>query len=128
MKISHVNPAGLHSNPAFSQAVMVQDASRTVYIGGQNGVTADGLVVAGGAGPQAAQAFSNILAILNDIGATQANVVKLSVHVVKGSPIQEVFGAARTVWGANATAITVVVVDGLANPAFLIEIDAVAAL
>ena len=35
----------MHKNPAFSQAVMVADAKKIVYIGEQNGVDASGAVV-----------------------------------------------------------------------------------
>ena len=45
MKITHVNPNSMHKNPAFSQAVMVADAKKIVYIGEQNGVDASGAVV-----------------------------------------------------------------------------------
>jgi enamine deaminase RidA (YjgF/YER057c/UK114 family) len=44
MKITHINPEGMHKNPAFSQAV-VAEGGKTIYIGGQNGVGADGTVV-----------------------------------------------------------------------------------
>jgi hypothetical protein len=42
MKITHVNPDSMLKNPAFSQAVMVEDAKKIVYIGEQNGVDASG--------------------------------------------------------------------------------------
>jgi len=46
--ITHVNPEAMHSNPAFSQAVVVEGAARTIYVGGQNAVDADGRVVGAG--------------------------------------------------------------------------------
>jgi enamine deaminase RidA (YjgF/YER057c/UK114 family) len=53
-RITHHNPAGLPRNPAFSQAVSVEGPTRTIYVGGQNAVDADGTVafVAGLADPQ----------------------------------------------------------------------------
>jgi hypothetical protein len=47
MSTRHINPEGLHRSPAFSQAVVVEQPTKTIYIGGQNGVDADGKVVAG---------------------------------------------------------------------------------
>jgi hypothetical protein len=38
MKITHINPDSMLKNPAFSQAVMVEDAKKSVYIGERNGV------------------------------------------------------------------------------------------
>jgi enamine deaminase RidA (YjgF/YER057c/UK114 family) len=43
--ITHINPDSMLKNPAFSQAVMVEDAKKFVYIGEQNGVDASGVVV-----------------------------------------------------------------------------------
>ena len=45
MTVRHVNPEGLHRSPAFSQAVVVEQPAKTIYVGGQNGVDADGKVV-----------------------------------------------------------------------------------
>jgi enamine deaminase RidA (YjgF/YER057c/UK114 family) len=45
MSTRHINPEGLHRSPAFSQAVVVELPKKTIYIGGQNGVDADGKVV-----------------------------------------------------------------------------------
>ena len=45
MPITHVNPDGMHRNPAFSWAVRVPAGHDTIYIGGQNGVGPDGTVV-----------------------------------------------------------------------------------
>ena len=41
MVARHINPEGLHRSPAFSQAVVVEQPAKTIYIGGQNGVDAD---------------------------------------------------------------------------------------
>lgn len=45
MTVRHINPDGLHRSPAFSQAVVVEQPTKTIYVGGQNGVGADGKVV-----------------------------------------------------------------------------------
>src|SRR5680860_642535 len=41
MSTRHINPEGLHHHPAYSQAVVVEQPAKTIYIGGQNGVDAD---------------------------------------------------------------------------------------
>jgi enamine deaminase RidA (YjgF/YER057c/UK114 family) len=46
--VQHLNPDGLHKNPAYSQAVVVTGNVTTVYVGGQNAVDASGKVVGKG--------------------------------------------------------------------------------
>ncbi|KAA0018383.1 RidA family protein [Antrihabitans cavernicola] len=128
MSIQHVDPESLPANPAFSHATITDAGARIMFVGGQNGVDKTGNVVSDRLGPQTEQALRNVLAVLDAAGATQDDVAKLTIHVVAGSDIREGFAASQKVWGRHATAITVLVVAGLANPAFLVEIDAVAAL
>ena len=51
--MTHLNPEGMHRNPAYSQGVVVEATARTVYVGGQNAVSPEGQVV--GVGDLAAQ-------------------------------------------------------------------------
>ncbi len=128
MKITHINPDSLHKNPAFSQAVSVNDASHMLYIGGQDGVTADGQLAGADFATQTEQAYKNVLEILKAANATQEHVVKLTIYVVQGQDIREGFAAAQKVWGTQPTAVSVIVVAGLAVPGALVEIEAIAAL
>jgi enamine deaminase RidA (YjgF/YER057c/UK114 family) len=125
----HINPEGLHRNPAFSQAVVVEQPAKTVYVGGQNGVDADGKIVGDTVGEQTTQALRNIATILESEGAGLANIVHWRIAVVDGHEMTEGFAAFRQAWNpADAPpAITVHVVAGL-GPGFLVEIDAVAAV
>ena len=128
MTITHLNPAGMHSSPAFSQGTIVPPGSRIVFVGGQNGVGADGKVVGDTIEAQTEQALRNVLTVLAEAGATQADVAKLNIHIIQGTDVNAGFGASLAVWGANPTAITVLSVPSFANPDFLVEIDAIAAL
>lgn len=127
MGVRHINPAGLHRRPAFSQAVVVEQPAKTMYIGGQNGVDADGKVVGPTVGEQARQAFRNLATILESEGASLANIVHWSIAVVDGHTFDEGVAAFQQVWNwaDPPPAITVHVVAGL-GPGFLVEIDAVA--
>lgn len=125
MKITHLNPDELHKNPAFSQAV-VAEGGKTIYIGGQNGVLADGTIAGDTLAAQTEQALKNMLVILKTVGATQQNVVKQTIYVVKGQDIREGFAATQKVWGNFPTAISFIFVDSLGVPGALIEIEAVA--
>jgi enamine deaminase RidA (YjgF/YER057c/UK114 family) len=129
MSTRHVNPEGLHRNPAFSQAVVVEQPAKTIYVGGQNGVDADGKVVGPTVGEQAAQAFRNLATILESEGAGLADIVYWSIAVVDGNALEEGVAAFQQVWNPAdpPPAITVHVVAGL-GPGYLVEIDAVAAV
>jgi enamine deaminase RidA (YjgF/YER057c/UK114 family) len=129
MPVRHINPEGLHRSPAFSQAVVVEQPAKTIYIGGQNGVDADGKVVGPTVGEQARQAFHNLATILDSEGASLANIVHWSIAVVDGHSFDEGVAAFREVWNPAdpPPAITVHVVAAL-GPGFLVEIDAVAAV
>ncbi|MBF6436396.1 RidA family protein [Nocardia cyriacigeorgica] len=127
MAVRHINPEGLHRSPAFSQAVVVEQPTKTIYIGGQNGVDADGKVVGSTVGEQSRQAFRNLIAILDSEGASLANIVHWRIAVVDGHTFDEGVAAFQEVWNRAdpPPAITVHVVAGL-NPGCLVEIDAVA--
>lgn len=127
MSTRHINPDGLHRSPAFSQAVVVEQPAKTIYIGGQNGVDADGKVVGPTVGEQSGQAFRNLATILESEGATLANIVHWTIAVADGNSFDEGVAAFQEVWNPAdpPPAITVHVVAGLA-PGFLVEIDAIA--
>jgi enamine deaminase RidA (YjgF/YER057c/UK114 family) len=127
MSNRHINPEGLHRNPAFSQAVVVEQPAKTIYIGGQNGVDPDGIVVGPTVGEQTSQALRNLATILESEGASLANIVHWRIGVVEGHAFDEGFAAFEKAWNRAdpPPAITVHVVAGL-GPEFLVEIDAVA--
>jgi enamine deaminase RidA (YjgF/YER057c/UK114 family) len=127
MTVRHVNPEGLPRSRAFSQAVVVEQPTKTIYVGGQNGVDADGKVVGPTVGEQARQAFRNLARILESEGASLANIVHWSIAVVDGNALDEGFAAFQEVWNPAdpPPAITVHVVAGL-GPGFVVEIDAIA--
>ncbi len=129
MGVRHINPEGLHRSPAFSQAVVVEQPAKTIYIGGQNGVDAEGKIVGPTLGEQSAQAFRNLQAILRSEGASLSDIVHWRIAVVDGHSFDEGVAAFQQVWNRAdpPPAITVHVVAGL-SPGFLVEIDAVAAV
>lgn len=128
-RIEHLNPEGLPRNPAFSQAVVVTGAVRTVYVGGQTAVDASGAVVGRGDIPaQTEQIFKNLRTALAAAGAGLEHVVRWNVYLVQGQPIQPAFEVFQRQWGNRPSppAISVAYVAGLARPDFLAEIDAIA--
>jgi enamine deaminase RidA (YjgF/YER057c/UK114 family) len=123
--ITHINPADLHTNPAFSQGTLAE-AGRTLYVGGQNGTDAKGDIVEGGTFEQSVQALRNVLSVLAAAKASQKDVAKLTIYLAADADLDAGFAAAGEVWGNNPTAISVLRVAGLGRPNALVEIDAVA--
>lgn len=126
--IAHLNPEGMHVNPAFTQAVAVSGNVKTIYIGGQNAVSADGQVVGDTLAAQTEQVFKNIEIVLAAAGATLHDTIKWTIYVVQGQDIAPGFAVFQKYWGASAPppAISMIFVAGLANPGFLVEIEAIA--
>jgi enamine deaminase RidA (YjgF/YER057c/UK114 family) len=127
-RVTHLNPAGLHRHPFFSQGVVVEGSVRTVYVGGQNAMTEDGQVVGvGDLGAQTEQVFQNLKTLLAASDATLHDIVKWTIFAVQGQDVRPALGVFQREWGsAPPPAISVIHVAGLANPDFLVEIEAVA--
>jgi enamine deaminase RidA (YjgF/YER057c/UK114 family) len=128
-QVQHINPDGLSKNPAFTNVISVTGNVKTIYIGGQDAVDASGTIVGkGNIKQQTEQVFSNLQAALKAGGAELENVIKWNIYIVQGQSIQPAFEVFQNVWGRrpNPPAITVMFVFGLANPEFLVEMDAIA--
>ena len=128
--ITRVNPDTLHRNPAYTQAAIVDSSARYVYVGGQNAVNAQGEIVGDNLADQTVQAIKNVVAALEACGASLKDVFKMTIYIVQGQPIQEGFMATQQFQelSTHPPTISGIFVAGLAHPAFLIEIEAVAAI
>jgi enamine deaminase RidA (YjgF/YER057c/UK114 family) len=128
-QIQHINPDGLIKSPAFTNVIAVTGPVKTVYIGGQDAVDSSGAIVGkGDIKQQTEQVFKNLQAALKAGGAELEHVIKWNVYLVQGQPLQPGFEVFQQVWGRrpNPPAITGVFVFALANPDFLVEMDAIA--
>jgi enamine deaminase RidA (YjgF/YER057c/UK114 family) len=131
MAPEHINPPGMHSNPAFTQAILLPAGARTLIIGGQNAVSADGQIVGkGDLGAQTAKALENLQLCLKAAGARIEDLVQVKLYIVGDADLRPGFGAWMSVWGnrSNPPAVSAIRVHGLAVPDYLIEIEALAVL
>lgn len=124
------NPDGI-ARPAsrYSHAVLTTGAARWLTLSGQVGTLPDG-TVATGLAAQLDACLANVATGLAAAGMTQADLVKLTVYLTDASPeAVATYRARRDAWlgEAPAPAATLLIVAGLAAPAFLCEVDAVAA-
>ena len=97
--VSYLNPAELHSSPAFSQAVRIPAGHDLIVVGGQNGVDSSGRVISDDLAGQTRQAFRNLQVCLEEAKADLDHVVRWSIMVKDGKPVQEGFAAFVEVWG-----------------------------
>lgn len=129
--IAH-NPTTVWSVPAafrpiYSHAREVASGARLLFISGQFGVDPDGSSSTDFRA-QAVQAMANIENLLAAANMSVAHVVKLNFFVTRPEDLPTLAEARTQRWGSGEPpAVTVLVVAGLANPKYSVEIEAVAA-
>ncbi len=130
-KKQFINPEGLLRPGAYTPAV-VASGGRTVYIAGQVSQDDKGEVVGkGDLAAQAEQVYRNLGLALKGAGATFDDLVKITVYVVDFRPEhRELMSQARArhVNKANPPASTLVGVQSLAKPEFLVEVEGIAVI
>ena len=126
------NPATVWTVPEpfrgiYSHAAEVAAGARLMFVSGQVGTAPDGAIRTGFA-DQLAQAMDNVEALLAAAGMTTADIVKTNYFLTRAGDLPTLGETRRRRWHSIAPpAVTVVVVSALANPEFLVEVEAVAA-
>jgi 2-iminobutanoate/2-iminopropanoate deaminase len=120
------NPDTVHAAPTYSHGIEVPPNARWLYTAGQVGAGKDGKPLDGVAA-QTRQAMENIKAILASAGMSLADVVKMTSYLVNEEDIDAFRKARLEQLGGHRPASTLVVARRLAQPAWLVEIEAVAA-
>ena len=124
------NPPGMAKLPSSSHVVEVTGPHRTVYLAGQTGVDASGKV-AEGFRAQAVQVFENIKTALAAVGGGFEHIVKLTSYLTNLEANAPEFREIRGSYFPNKQALpasTLLQVQRLAHPAFLLEVEAIAVL
>lgn len=127
MALRFDNPAGVHAPLGlYSHTVVVPEGTELVYLSGQLGVGPDGSTPAT-IGEQADRVFGNIVALLRAHGLAPTDIVKLTTFMVVGHDGDAVRAARLKHLGAHRPASTAVYVAALVDPAWFVEVEAVAA-
>ena len=127
--VEYINPAGLPSNPAFTQMVTAIGPVKTVYIGMQNAVDAGRNIIGkGDVAAQTEQVLKNIQICLEAAGARPEHIVHWNIYVAEGQPIMGAVGVFQRWWGGrpNPPANSVIFVPSFTPTDFLVGMDAVA--
>lgn len=126
MQRKAITPAAIHTPlGSYNHGVLVEGPPVTLHMSGQVGMTADGHVP-DTVDEQTALIFANIQAILDAAGLERRHVVKLTTYLTDPA-FRQLYMPHRNAWIAEPwPASTLVVVKALADPRFLIEIEALA--
>ena len=116
-----------HAKATYSKAIRAR--GDLVVMQGQVGTLLDGTVVGeGDPGKQADQACRNIERWMTEAGGSLKDVVKLTVYVTDVEFRAPVYAEINRWFEGVHHCSTVVVVSALADPALLVEIDAMAVI
>ena len=120
-----INPPGVTPVTSYHHGALATGVKDLLFISGQIGMREDGSIVEG-AGGQAEQAMKNMTAVLKAADMDINNVAKFTIFVTDDAHTPEIVKAATPYWRVPPPAVTLLVVKGLASPALLVEIEAIA--
>jgi 2-iminobutanoate/2-iminopropanoate deaminase len=113
-----------HPVAAYTQAIEVSGTARTLYISGQIGQRMDG-TIPDDIVEQSRLAWQNLEAQLKAAGMTLDNLVKITTILPNGGDLAAAREARSKALGDRKPTSTLIV-GGLANPAWKIEIEGIA--
>ena len=133
MGLEHIHPDGLVNLPTVHAGRRPRPARKTIYISGQVAWDVDEARVVGEGdfAAQAKKAYENLAVALEAAGATPADVAKTNVYIVNYDPSmgRALNDARKAIFeGTTAPASTLIGVQALAAPEFMIEVEAIAVL
>ena len=127
MTVSCSNPEGVHAPLGlYSHTVSVPEGTELIFVSGQLGVRPDGSTPTTMA-EQADQVFANIITLLRSHALEASDIVKLTTFMVAGHDGQAVRNARLKHLGSHRPASTAVYASQLVDPAWFVEVEAVAA-
>jgi 2-iminobutanoate/2-iminopropanoate deaminase len=129
MNKTQVNPWSWQDAFGFSQAWRVEGGNSVVFISGQGSLSSEGQVVGDGDfEAQARQTFDNLRTVLEQAGATFADVVKIGVYLTDISRLADFERIKADYITGPQPASTAIGVASLAIPSMMIEVEAIAVL
>jgi enamine deaminase RidA (YjgF/YER057c/UK114 family) len=126
-QLQRVNPPGLSTPQTYTHVVK---AGTLLFVAGQVAADANGKVVGSTMSEQLDQVLKNLATALKSQGADFSHIAKITIFVTDIAAFRDPAAAqvrARH-FGANRPASTLVQVQALANPAYMVEVEAIAVL
>jgi enamine deaminase RidA (YjgF/YER057c/UK114 family) len=128
MTLELINPDDLPTPASYNQ-VIAATGRRLMFVAGQVADDAQGnLVGAGDLAAQARRAFANVGRCLAAAGARPEQVARIAIYVVHHRPeyLPDISAARIAVFGDHKPADVLLGVETLAEPGYLIEVEALA--
>jgi 3-hydroxyisobutyrate dehydrogenase len=123
-EIERVNPEGMTQPTAYSHVVRYGEL---LFLAGQVAVDGDGSIVGeGDMRAQVRQVMENLKRVLASQGADFGDVAKITIYTTDVAAYRETGDIRAEYWTEGAPASTLVQIDQLARPVFLVEIEATA--
>lgn len=114
----------------YTHGVEAPAGARILFVSGQVGIGPDGSLAEGPAG-QIERAFLNVKAVLEDNGYSQEDLIKTVTYMTRREDIALLRDVRERVFplegAAGDPAATLIFVAGLADPEWVVEVEAVAA-
>lgn len=132
MSVTYVDPDGVSAPAGQYSHVALADPGRFAFVSGQVSFDVEGaLVGVKDPGAQFRQAFANLVAILDGIGAGPGDVVELKTYVVGTESLASYLAARQEVFAQHYPdgkhpPSTLLIVSGLAQPELIVEVSAIA--
>jgi enamine deaminase RidA (YjgF/YER057c/UK114 family) len=130
MSLELINPDDLPTPPTYTH-VVIATGSRLVFIAGQEPEDEHGdLVGPGDLAAQARQVFGNVGRALAAAGARPEQVTKITIFVVgyRREQLPAIEAGRLALFGDHKPADTLVGVETLSRPDYLVEVEAVAVI
>ena len=118
-----INPESI-TPPAsnYSQGVLIPTNRKRLIVAGQIGVNPDGSV-AEGLHAQMKRAWENLFAVLTEAGMTKRDLIKITVFMTQSGVTAEYRKMRDEMLEGHAPAATYLVIQELATPELLVEIE-----
>ena len=121
--------SGVFDPPTYSQGIKVSGAQSVIFLAGQVAYGPDGKPsFSGDFKAQAREVFRCIRSLVEKQGGTLANVVKLNTYLTDIRNRADLVPIREEFFGKKGPASTLVQVVALAQPDWLIEVEAIAVL
>lgn len=126
-----VDPAGLPAPRGYAHGILAP-AGRTLYVAGQIGCDADGVVREGDLVRQIEIALRHVTEIVRTAGGSPDRIARMTVYTtdMEGyrSRLGEIGEAWRRIMGRHYPAMAVIAVTGLFDPGARVELEATVVL
>jgi 2-iminobutanoate/2-iminopropanoate deaminase len=111
---------------SYNHGALAESSARWLHISGQVGAAPDGKLKQGFE-EQAKQAWANLIAVLQAGGMERRDLVKVNVFLTRAGDVPASRAIRDEALQGAAPASTLLVINALAHPDLLIEVEAVAA-